>query len=59
MIAIGKLGRDTMSEKSAEKAADEVRDALMKVDNPPEYNQGVDDAVEAMKRRWQFVENNE
>jgi len=48
-----------MSSLSAEKAADEVRDALMKVDNPAEYNQGVDDAVEAMKRRWEFIESDE
>jgi len=42
-----------MSENlTAEKAADEVRDALMKVDNTAEYNQGVGDAVESMKRRW-------
>lgn len=47
-----------MSNLSAEKAADEVRDALMKVDNPPQYNQGVDDAVEAMKGRWEaFAEH--
>lgn len=45
-----------MSVLDIEKAADEVRDALIKVDNPPEYNQGVDDAVEAMKWRWEVVE---
>jgi len=47
------------SELTAEKAADEVRDALMKSDNSSEYNIGVDDAVEAMKRRWKVLENND
>lgn len=45
-----------MSDLSAEKAADEVRNALIKVDQTADYNQGVDDAVEAMKRRWEVSE---
>lgn len=40
----------------AGKAADEVRDALMHPMNERAYNQGVDDAVEAMLRRWVVIE---
>jgi hypothetical protein len=39
------------------KAADEVRDELIQVDQSKEYNQGVDDAVERMKKRWEMIEN--
>jgi len=46
-----------MSKSEIEKAADEVRDELITVDQSREYNQGVDDAVEVMKKRWKVFGN--
>ena len=40
-----------------EKAADEVRDELIEVNQSKEYNQGVGEAVERMKKRWEIIKN--